>query len=77
MGYDYDRYQRYIASSAFRRLRDAVWERCGGKCERCIECPMEHTAHHCDDEHEVPFEPKSPYVRCRECYASYRDEGVG
>ncbi len=40
-----DRYQRYLCSREWGLLREQVWDRCGGVCERCRKAPMSHVHH--------------------------------
>ena len=44
------RYQLYLKSEHWKRVRLMVWERCRGVCERCLAAGM-HNVHHRTYEH--------------------------
>lgn len=67
---------RKVSKSAKKQARDAVWERCGGKCEGCGaamlyergEWASMHTAHKKGGIHREDFSLENLKGLCLQCH---------
>jgi hypothetical protein len=62
-----DKYNRYLASREWGKLREAVRRRCDGICERCDRNPMD-ACHHLTYERKYDERLEDLQAICNECH---------
>lgn len=64
---DREKYAAYLCSREWAEKREAVRDRCGGKCERCGRLPMDHV-HHLTYERKYREKLEDLQASCKYCH---------